>query len=51
LVDKRHHTRRWLRYVPPPVKVREDKVTGLVIATAGDYERARAILARALNGR
>jgi len=48
LVDRRHQSRRWCRYVPPPVKVVEDKVTGLVVCTASDLARARDILARAL---
>jgi hypothetical protein len=48
LVDRRYRTQRWLRYVPPPLRIIEERTTGRVIATASDYARARALLARAL---
>jgi hypothetical protein len=48
LVDRRYRARRWCYYAPPPTRVVEDKVTGLVVATAGDYARARELLSRAL---
>jgi len=51
LVDKRARTRRWLRYVPPPVRTVEDRVTGLTVCTASDLARARDLLNRALSGR